>query len=206
MASRMLRQSMPCGARSAARTFQARSSSLRNLSRCTLEKYAFASGSSRCAARRPITPQIQSRSSGCTCGPHLLSSCSAAFPASAVASLISARPTISRRTREAANTRLVRNRMGLAFSSASMGRASGWTISSAAAAALGRLASIDWRALRQASACVIRRGPTGLAISAAAAAVQPSSASRWPSQLRRTSSAIAEPAAGPSCRNFASRA
>ena len=57
----------------------------------------------------------------------------------------------------------------------------------AARAALVRLASIARRALRQASLGDIRRA----AIMRSAAVRQPSSRSRWPSQLRRTVSACA---------------
>jgi len=68
-----------------------------------------------------------------------------------------------------------------------IGIASGATSITAARAACGRLASMDRRAFFHASLGDIRRAP----IMRSAAVRQPSSRSRWPNQVRRTSSACA---------------
>ena len=110
---------------------------------------------------------------------------------SLVASLISARPIISLRTREATVTRLRRNFEGLALISASAGSASGAMSSSTPCTLRGRLASIDTRALRQASAVVRRWRPGASDSRRPAAWVQASPLSRCANHSLRTSSTIA---------------
>jgi hypothetical protein len=145
------------------------------------------------------------RSSGDSIGPHLLSSWLAALSTSLVASLIRARPMISLRVREAADTLPARNLDGLALISRSRPSDSGDAISTAPATALGRLASIASRARCQASLTLMRTGPCAPTI-CAAASVQASSPSRCANQVRLTSSASAGGAAGPSLTNCTSAA
>ena len=174
-------------ARSAARAFQASISPCRSASRVTLAKYSSAVGDRREAACRPIAPQTQLRSSGVICTLHLLSSCWAAASGSEAFIFKSASVTSSLRVRLPAVAREARKRAGLSPICATSADSSGATISTAARAIRGRLASIARRALRQTSSAVNWRA----ANSSAAARVQPSSDSRMPYQLRRTSSTVA---------------
>lgn len=131
-----------------------------------------------------MVPHSQLRSSAESIGPHLPSSCDAAVSGSAIASLISASTTISRRDLAATTARLARNFPTLAFISSNSEIASGATMITAARAACGRFASMDRRAFFHASLGDIWRA----LIMRSAAVRQPSSRSRWPNQLRRTSS------------------